>query len=61
MQKFNDSKMVLAWALSRAEEPENLGEPDPAAWAAFFLPRAQEILCECQANGFEMARAQSHT
>ena len=60
MQKFIDSKTALAWALFRAEEPENLGEPDPAAWEAFFLPRAQDILGECQANGFYLAPAERH-
>ncbi|MDB5977728.1 MAG: hypothetical protein JWR07_4488 [Nevskia sp.] len=53
-----DPRIALAWALFRAEEPENLGEPDPGAWKAFFLPRAQDIIFECAANGFELTEAQ---
>lgn len=54
---FKDPRSALAWALFRAEEPENLGEPDPGAREAFFLPRAQDIMFECAANGFELTHA----
>lgn len=54
--KFNSPLTALAWALFRADEPDNLGVPDSREWANLFLPRAAEILAECAANGFELSR-----
>jgi hypothetical protein len=54
--ELNDPEVVLAWAIFRAEEPENLGTPDPRSWSNVYLPMAREVLAEYAAHGYQISK-----
>jgi hypothetical protein len=51
-----DPESIVAWAIFRVEEPDNLGSPDPECWSAIYLPKAREVIAECAAQGYQIGR-----
>ena len=51
-----DAESVVAWAIFRAEEPDNMGEPDAESWSEIYLPKAREVIAECAAHGYQIGR-----